>query len=302
MSGNRLCLDGQVAIVTGAGQGVGKATALLLAERGARIAVNDMDGDAARRLASEITEAGGTVVPVEQAVGSVESAQEIAGSALAAFGRIDILINNAGISRPALFGADSDDDIEKVITVNLLGPYRLMRAVWPTMAAQGYGRILNTASSAALGSGMSGAYAPSKAGVIGLTKEAALCGAALGIKVNAIMPSAYTPLLLQHPDLDFRRWMATHFRPEQVAAVSAYLVSPDNQTNGELFTTGGGLVSRLSFARSEGVADPQLTPESVRDHIEQICRHGVSDTLLSQQADLQALYFAAYPLNEGQQP
>ncbi|WP_313803811.1 SDR family NAD(P)-dependent oxidoreductase [Sphingobium sp.] len=296
MSGNRVRLDGQVAIITGAGRGVGRATASLLAERGAQLVINDMDGDAAGQVASEITQAGGVAIPVERAVGSVESARDIANAALSAFGRIDILINNAGISRPAPFGADSDEDIEKVITVNLLGPYRLMRAVWPTMTDQGYGRILNTASSAALGSGMSGAYAPSKAGLIGLTKEAAICGAPLGIQVNAVMPSAYTPLLLQHPDPDFRRWMEIHFRPEQVAALSAYLVSPDSANNGELFTAGGGLISHLSFARSEGLADPLLTPESVGQHIEQICRHGADDLLLSQQADLQAVYFAAYPL------
>src|SRR3546814_18778338 len=110
------------------------------------------------------------------------------------FGRVDILINNAGISRPAPFGEDSDADIERVVSVNLFGPYALMRAVWPGMMTRGYGRILNTSSGAALGAGSSGGYAPSNSGIIGLTTHAALSGSQHGTHNKAIRPPAPPPL------------------------------------------------------------------------------------------------------------
>jgi NAD(P)-dependent dehydrogenase (short-subunit alcohol dehydrogenase family) len=206
-------LDGQAAIVTGAGAGIGRATALLLAERGARVLVNDADAGRAEAVAAEIRSGGGEAIGEGSAGGSRDAARRIVERALASFGRLDILVNNAGISRPAPFGADSDEDIDLVLDVNLRGPYALMRAAWPAMREQKYGRILNTASSAALGSGISGAYAPTKAGIIGLTKEAAQSGRAFGIKVNAILPPAHTELLDKHPDPDFRAWMRDNFDP-----------------------------------------------------------------------------------------
>lgn len=298
MGDGEIRLDGQAALVTGAGQGVGRATALALAERGARLIVNDANGEAAESVSEEIRTAGGTAFAESSAVGSVEAARCMIDTAVERFGRLDILVNNAGISRPGAFGSESDADIDLVFEVNLLGPYRLMRAAWPVMRKQGYGRILNTASSAALGSGISGAYAPTKAGIIGLTKEAAVSGKPLGIKVNALMPSAYTPLLLKHPDADFRNWMEVHFRPEQVAALSVYLVSAENEASGEVFTSGGGLVSRLAFLQSKGIAEPGITPEMVAAKFETICRMAPGGSILSKQEDLQTLYFLAYPLDQ----
>ena len=286
--------NGEAAIVTAAGGGIGRATALLLAERGARVLVNDIDTGAARAVAEEIVAAGGEAVAEGSAVGTGDVAEAITGTALAAFGRIDILINNAGISRPRPFGEDSDADIEAVCAVNFMGPYRLMRAVWPVMKAQRGGRIVNTSSSAALGSGMSGAYAPTKAALIGLTKEAAIGGVAHGIRVNAIMPSASTPLLRNHPDESFREWMSRHFPPERVAAVTAFLVARDCPLTGEILTAGGGLVGRVAFIRARGHLDPDLSPESVQDNLDAIL--DVSDgEQLSSQKDLQDIYFRAFP-------
>lgn len=127
--------QGQSAIVTGAGAGIGRETALLLAARGAQVLVNDPAPGAAQVVADEIAAAGGTAIVETTPVGP-DGAAAIAGAALAAFGKIDILINNAGISRPAPFGEDSDADIAAVFAVNLLGPYALMRAVWPGMKAR----------------------------------------------------------------------------------------------------------------------------------------------------------------------
>jgi NAD(P)-dependent dehydrogenase (short-subunit alcohol dehydrogenase family) len=261
-------LQGQTAIVTGAGTGIGRETALLLAQRGAKILVNDPDAAAAQAVVDDIIAQNGIAAAETTPVGP-DTAADIVRVAESHFGPVDILVNNAGISRPAPFGEDSDQDISDVFAVNLLGPYALMRAVWPSMKARQYGRILNTASSAALGSGI-GAYAPTKAGIIGLTKEAAISGDKFGIRVNAIMPSAHTRLLDKHPDPTFRAWISEFFPTSYVAATSVYLVSSDVASNGELFSTGGGLVQRMTFFETEGVLDRELTPEKLADAFPQV--------------------------------
>ena len=284
---------GQSAIVTGAGAGIGRETALLLAARGAQVLVNDPAPGAARAVAGEIEAAGGEAIAETTPVGP-ESAATIVDAALAGFGKVDILINNAGISRPAPFGEDSDADIADVFAVNLLGPYALMRAVWPGMKGRGYGRILNTSSSAALGSGISGAYAPTKAGIIGLTKEAAIGGKAHGIIVNAIMPSAHTALLDKHPDPAFRAWIAENFPARLVAATSAFLVSRETGVTGEVFSTGGGLVQRVAFHETAGIIDRGLTPEIMAARIDAIL-DSEGGTIIAQQAERSATTNRHFP-------
>lgn len=279
--------NGQSAIVTGAGAGIGRETALLLAARGARVLVNDPAPGAAQAVVDEIEAAGGEAFAETTPVGPGAAARAIVQTALDHFGQVDVLINNAGIARPAPFGEDSDEDIERIFAVNLLGPYALMRAVWPGMKARGYGRILNTSSSAALGSGISGAYAPTKSGIIGLTKDAAISGTPHDIRVNAIMPSAHTVLLQNHPDLEFRRWFEIHFPARLVAATSAFLASEACTVTGEIFSTGGGLVQRVTFYETPGVIDRELTPEAVRDTFDRICAID-GGAVIAQQADRSA--------------
>lgn len=254
--------EGQTAIVTGAGTGIGRETALLLAQRGANVLVNDPAPNVAQAVVDRIIADGGMAVAETTPV-APEAASAILAAAEEHLGPVDILVNNAGISRPAPFGDDSDADIAAVFAVNLLGPYALMRAVWPGMKARGYGRIVNTASSAALGSGISGAYAPTKAGIIGLTKDAAISGEEQGIRVNALMPSAHTALLDKHPDPEFRAWIARNFPASYVATTSAYLASRDVACTGEVFSTSGGLVQRVTFFETAGIIDRALTPESL---------------------------------------
>lgn len=284
---------GQAAIVTGAGSGIGEATARLLARRGAAVLVNDPAGELAEAVAARIRGDGGQAQAETTAVGGHDAARAIAQAALDAFGRIDILVNNAGIARPGAFGVVADEDIDLVLAVNLLGPFALMRAVWPAMRDQGYGRIVNTSSSAALGSGISGPYSASKAGLIGLTKDSAISGEPLGIRINAIMPSAYTRLIDNHPDPAFRAWMAANLPAERVAAVTAWLVSREVGVTGEVFAAGGGLVSRITFLESPGVLDRQLSPEIVRARFGEVCdmAHG---KVLSRQEDHQAAYAEAF--------
>jgi NAD(P)-dependent dehydrogenase (short-subunit alcohol dehydrogenase family) len=292
-------LDGQGAVVTGAGSGIGHVTAKLLAERGARVLVNDPAGDGrAEKVCAEIRDAGGEAVPDLTPVGTCAAANAIVDHTLAALGRLDVLVNNAGVARPGAFDAVADEDIDRVMAINLMGPYALMRAAWAPMRAAGYGRIVNLCSSAALGSGVSGAYAVSKAGIIGLTKDAALCGEPLGVRVNALMPSAHTPLIDNHPDPAFRAWMRTALPPEPVAAAVVYLASDAVPFSGEILTAGGGLVTRLGFLESTGRCDMALTPEAVRDHADEIMDF-TNATPLSTQSDHQAIYDRWFPGRPG---
>lgn len=285
---------GQTAIVTGAGSGIGLATATLLAARGARVLVNDVTADRAEAAVGDIRAAGGEAVPEASAVGSHESGRRIAEAALTAFGRIDILVNNAGIARPQPFAEGSDEDIDRVLAVNLIGSYALMRAVWPTMRAQGYGRIVNTSSSAALGSGISGPYAASKAGIIGLTKDAALAGEPFGILVNALMPAAHTPLIDNHPDPKFRAWMAANMPASRVAAVTAFLASRQASLTGEILSAGGGRVSRIVFLESRGILDIELAPEIVGARLGEILDLA-GGRALSFQSEHEAAYAEVFP-------
>lgn len=287
-------LERKVAIVTGAGTGIGRETALALATRGASLIVNDCAHEAADAAVNDIRRAGGTACAEYSAVGTTGSADKIIAAALNEFDRLDILVNNAGISRPAPFGEGTDADIELVFAVNLLGPYGLMRRAWPIMKSHGGGAIVNTASSAALGSGASGAYAPSKAGIIGLTKEAAIAGEAHGIRVNAIMPSASTTLLDKHPSREFRAWMERHFPPRLVASATSYLASDQCRLTGQVLTVGGGHVARLSFRLGKGITDPSLDMESLARNIDAVMADDRGTELLFQR-DLQAVYFDLFP-------
>lgn len=276
---------GKSAVVTGGGHGIGRAIVMALAGAGAKVLVNDLDATACSEVAAAVRLAGGEAVADCTAVGAGEGTDRIIDSALTHFGAVDILVNNAGISRPAAFGEDSDADVAAVLATNLLGPYRLMRAAWPFMKAQGGGQILNMASSAALGSGISGAYAAAKAGLLGLTREAAESGRAHRILVNALMPTASTRLLDQHPDASFRRWMKRHFDPGHVAATVLGIVGRGRGVTGRIFTSGGGLEGLVEFTWTsvelrEGEG-PALLPVAVHP--------------LRSQADLQSVYAEHFP-------
>jgi len=294
--------SGRVAIVTGAGRGMGREMALALARRGASVLVNDYGGapttidpgtiDVAEAVAEEIRAMGGKAVANGDSVGTGASAQAIVDAAVKAFGRLDILVNNAGGAILGEIDAFSDDEIEGVLRTNFIGPYMLMRRAWPIMREQRYGRILNIMSSAILGIGTLGPYSSGKAGLIGLTAEAAIEGVPLGIKVNGLFPAGFTRLAA--PDGAVRDWMETHFKPWQVAEAVAFLVSETMPATGEIFHAGAGRVSRSVFKNGAGYHHPALTAERLAENFEQARSVDGAETISSSWAELQR-YFPVAP-------
>ena len=204
---DELRFDGQVAVISGAGGGLGRQYALLLAARGARVVVNDIggsvtgdgsDGAAADNVADEIIALGGEAVADGHSVTTPDGGEAIVDAAIGAWGRVDILINNAGIVRDAPFEDITAERLDPLVDVHLKGAFNLTRPAWKVMREQAYGRILNTCSAAGLlGAERMSNYGAAKTGLVGLTRVLAAEGAERNIKVNAIAPIAYTRML-QH--------------------------------------------------------------------------------------------------------
>jgi NAD(P)-dependent dehydrogenase (short-subunit alcohol dehydrogenase family) len=274
--------DGRVAIVTGAGRNLGRAYARLLAARGARVLVNDLgvaisdtDGagdtpssDPAHDVVAEIeAEHGrGIAVASTDSVATPEGGEAIVAAATDAFGRVDVVVNNAGVVRQAPFEDYAPELADAVFASQLGGHFNVTRPAWRIMRAQGYGRVLNVSSGAGLwGVPKMGAYATAKMGVLGLTRTLAQEGRADGINVNVIAPSAKTreggfgPI---PPSPALNEWLS----PELIAPLVAWLVHEDCDVSGECFSVGGGYVGRVVLAVTRGWRSRDLTPESVRDH------------------------------------
>ncbi|MEK9210901.1 SDR family NAD(P)-dependent oxidoreductase [Sphingomonas sp. 2378] len=259
--GRTIDFTGRVAIVTGGASGMGLAYVHALAARGCAVVVNDVQG--AEAVATRIADDGGRALAVSVPVGTADAAHRIAAQALAQFGRLDILINNAGVARAEPFDRLNDANVALQFATNLLGPFELMRAVWPAMAGQGYGRILNIASIGALGIGHSAVYAATKAAMLGLTFDTAIDGRPAGILVNAALPSAYTPMTEQIPDAALVDWYRRHLPAERVAAALLWFVSEVCDVSGVAVTTGGGRIARIGFGDGPAVLDPDISPEAV---------------------------------------
>lgn len=269
--------DNQVAIVTGAGGGLGRAHALLLAQRGAAVVVNDFGGGrdgsagntkAAESVVDEITAAGGRAIANGGNVVSEADMTALVAEALAAFGRVDILINNAGILRDKSFAKMTLEDFRQVVDVHLTGSAAATKAVWGVMREQGYGRILMTSStSGSYGNFGQANYGAAKMGVLGLMNVLHAEGARYGIHVNAILPTAATRMTddMMTPD------MLDLLSPALVAPAAAWLVSRDAPSRTALLA-GAGTVARLAIVESEGVcfAGQNLTPEDIAERFADI--------------------------------
>ncbi len=240
--------EGRVAAVTGAGRGIGRAYARLLAERGAAVVVNDlggsMQGDGAdagpaASVADEIVAAGGAAVADTSDVAATAGAQTLVDAAIERFGRLDILVNNAGIMRWAGFPEADADNLQRHFAVHVAGSFNTARAAWPHMVEQGYGRIVMTTSTGMFGLPNNISYAAAKAGVIGLTRSLTVAGAAHGIKVNLIAPAALTRMAGPREDAASGR-AATQMAPELVAPMVAFLAHEDCPVSGEMYAAGAG--------------------------------------------------------------
>lgn len=281
---DELRFDGRTAIVTGAGgnPSLGRAHALLLGRKGANVVVNDIGHDpearhypgmaSAEAVAAEIRAAGGNAIACTASVTDPDGAGAIAQAALDAFGRIDVLVNNAGISIGAPFDEISPRDIERHIQVNLMGSIWCARAVWPHMKAAGYGRIVNITSSSMTGFANQAAYAASKGGAWSLTRALAAEGEALGIKVNAVSPGGYTRLVIStlEDDSPLLADARQNLPPELSSPAVAFLAHESCPVTGECIDSVGGAVQRCYIARSAGFADRAHTAETIAERFDEV--------------------------------
>ncbi len=286
---NEMRYDGRVAVITGAGRGLGRSYALLLASRGCKIVVNDNGGSTrgdevianpADEVVAEIKAAGGEAVACAATVATPEGAQEIVQAALDAWGRIDIMIHNAGNVRYGTITELSIEDFTAVTDVHFKGGFYMVRAAFPRMAKAGYGRVVLTSSvSGMYGSATTVNYGMSKAGLIGLNNVTALEGAEHGIRCNVIVPAAVTRMA---DGLDTS--MYPPLEPELVAPMVAYLAHEDCVQTGELMIAGGGRMARTWFTESKGLYQHEWSVDDVAAQIETI-RNSVEQWTFAQSPD-----------------
>jgi len=277
-----LRFDGRVVIITGAGGGLGRSHALELARRGAHILVNDpgsaVDGSgsstfAADRVVEEITALGGTAAPNRDSVATSEGGQAIVQAALDAFGRVDVLVNNAGILRDKAFHHMDAAMIDAVIDVHLKGALFVSQPAFRVMREQGYGRIVNTSSASGLFGNFGQAnYGAAKAGLAGLTRILAIEGEGHGIKVNAIAPVASTRMTQ-----DLLGDLLSKVAPESVSPLVAFLAHEHCPVSGHVYSVAGGRIARIVVVETHGVVLSENTPEAIRDHLSRIDELDASD-------------------------
>jgi NAD(P)-dependent dehydrogenase (short-subunit alcohol dehydrogenase family) len=274
----KIRFDGRVAIVTGAGNGLGRAHALALAARGARVVVNDFGGagngagrssEVAEAVVEEIRAAGGEAIADAADVSRQDEVMAMVAKAMERWGRVDILVNNAGITRDRSFGKMDIADFQKVVDVHLLGTTLCTQAVWNIMREQNYGRVVMTSSTSGLyGAFAQAAYAAAKAGMLGLMNVLHVEGAKHGIRVNLLAPWASTRLtagLLPQEALDL-------MGPETVTPGVLFLVSEDAPAR-MIMSAGSGCFARIRLLESEAVFFPpgERTPEAIAARFEDIC-------------------------------
>jgi NAD(P)-dependent dehydrogenase (short-subunit alcohol dehydrogenase family) len=271
----KLTYDGKVAVITGAGGGLGRQHALLLAERGALVVVNDLGGNvegtgadasAAQKVVDEIRAAGGEAVANHDSVSTPEGGEAIIQTAIDAYDRVDIVINNAGILRDKTFHNMTPDLVDSVIEVHLKGAFNVTRPAWIRMREQKYGRIISTSSAAGIFGNFGQAnYGAAKMGLVGFTRVLAAEGAKYNIRANAIAPLALTRMTE-----NLMGALGDKLDPSLVTPIVAFLAHEDCDVSGEVYSVGGGRVARVFIGETQGFFKPGLTLEDVRDNWSQI--------------------------------
>jgi hypothetical protein len=283
---DELRFDGQGVIVTGAGRGVGRCHALLLASRGAKVVVADLGGqldgsgssaDPADEVVKEIEAAGGEAVACYASVTDEAGAASIVQTAIDTFGRVDAVVNNAGIADPDWFEDLSLERFRRMTEVHYHGTVNVTMAAFPHMMKAGYGRIVNTCSEASFGiTPKATSYGAAKAAVYGFTRTLALDADRYGIKVNAVTPRANTRLaapevLAKTYDLPVEVFSEgdtmDKYRPDLVSPAAVFLAHESCKLVGEVLVSGGGQVFRVALMANEGITKDALAPEDIADNI-----------------------------------
>ncbi len=271
-----LGFDGKVAIITGAGGGLGRQHALLMASRGALVVVNDLGGavdgtgsdkGAADKVVDEIRALGGEAVADTNSVATAEGGEAIVQSALDAFGTVDIVINNAGILRDKAFHNMDESLVDPVFDVHLKGAFNVTGPAFRVMRDKGYGRIISTSSAAGIFGNFGQAnYGAAKMGLVGFTRVLAVEGARFNIAANAIAPIALTRMTE-----DLLGDLGQKLQPDYVAPLVTFLAHESCDATGRVFSVGGGRVAEVFIGECQGFTDANLSPESVRDNWSTIC-------------------------------
>ena len=275
---SQIRFDGRVAVVTGAGGGLGRTYALMMAARGASVVINDLGGKSdgtgaghsmADAVVKEITDAGGKAVANYDSVSTPQGGEGIIKSALDAFGKVDILVNNAGILRDKTFAKLAPEDLEAVLSVHLKGAFYVSQPAFRVMKENGYGRFVFASSGAGIfGNFGQTNYGAAKTGLVGLSNVLSIEGAKYNIKSNVIAPVARTRLTEQ-----LLGPMAELLDPEFVTPLVTYLCSEQCESTHEIFDVGGGRYARIFIGLTPGWAAPKgkmPTPEDLRDNMKQI--------------------------------
>jgi len=277
----RISLEGKVAVVTGAGRGLGRAYVERLAERGARVVVNDLgtdvsgfgtDSGIAEEVAELIRSRGGEAIANDSDVSTPQGGSHLIATAIAHFGRIDLLVNNAGICGSQPFEDATLDDFERYWRVHLGGPVNTVKAAWPHMVAQRQGKIILTTSVVGL-FGLRGqaTYAAAKSAVIGLMRILAIEGAEHGILVNTISPNAYTRMhQAAVADPAWLKQSEATMPVEAVAPAIVWLASDGCTDTNRIYNLEAGTIQRIAIVMGPGFHDPHLTPESIAENFAKV--------------------------------
>jgi NAD(P)-dependent dehydrogenase (short-subunit alcohol dehydrogenase family) len=281
-----IAFEGQVAVVTGAGRGLGRLYAIDLARRGASVVVNDLGGtmhgdgsdtSVADQVVDEITAAGGKAVASHDSVDSPEGGEAIVGAAVENFGRLDAVVSNAGIFNSIPFDELSPDDWRRMLRVHLDGGFYLAQPAYRVMKKQNYGRFVFIASSAGMfGQHMEAHYAAAKTGLVGLTNVIALEGEPHGIKANAVLPFGFSRMVTEtigDPETLEKTGFAQSIRPELVTPIVVYLASRACDFSHRNYSAFGGRFARVFIGLSEGWlpergTDP--TADDIADHLSEV--------------------------------